>query len=568
MEAAPDGGHAPETIAMHWAQAGRPQRARARYLEAARRDRDRWASRDAIRHYEAALSHGEPRSPRDEAEVRLELATLLNRLDDLPGAIAQATQALAGLTGAKRLQARGHLLLAVAKGRKLLPFEEVQRHAEAAEAIIREHPEPDLQLKLTLHSAGVAWSPGNDLERAAALYEDAVAQCERLGDERELVSTLYLLGRVRFDQGHLDTSEGHFTRACRVAERIGDLGHKGSCTYRLGRLALLRGDHARTLALYHEALGYTKRSGHIEHEATILGALGVIASERGDYDGSLAYFTQCYDLKERLGVRGLWTMLANIALLHNYRGEFERARALAEDSVATARREQYAIVARPLITLSHVALAQGDARLMRHALDLAVVENPALERHDRAIFLESLGHLHRLEGDLKGAEAHLREALALYQGLGHYVYTLNGHIALIRLLLEQGRLGEAQEQLDAALGALSQPSKTDSQSGRLHLLRARLARLRGDLDAASEAMDEAYSHHAANRQARIELIQMLAEGCLLAEARGDDPEPWLNELWDEVPGLTLYPASETAQALRQLDPIDPDIMECVELLTP
>ncbi|MER6945712.1 LuxR C-terminal-related transcriptional regulator [Nonomuraea sp. NPDC000554] len=136
------------------------------------------------------------------------------------------------------------------------------------------------------------------------------------------------------------------------------------------------------------------------------------------------------------------------------------------------------------LQLAHLALARGDLPAARRALDEAEAPAARLGALGGLRTSKMLGTLSFCEGDLEGAERHLRESVEGLAPRGGLVL-LTATVELGLTLLLAGRTGEADEVLTRAR-ALSLEAGDGGTAAWAELALALVRRLRGELEQAQE----------------------------------------------------------------------------------
>jgi predicted ATPase/DNA-binding CsgD family transcriptional regulator len=284
-----------------------------------------------------------------------------------------------------------------------------------------------------LNGAGeLAWSLGNH-PAAQRLLSESVSLARELGDDRELASSLGILGLVLQEQGEMAAGQSSVEEGltlCRQLGRTWDLarlllnagltaqrqrnrlqaaalfqeglplaralGDRYLITFGLthsGTALFLQGEETQAMALMQEGLSIARELGDKRFLAIGLNNLGYRTFLQGDLPRAAALAEEALPIARELGhTPGLGATLDTLARIAHAQGNLEQAEALHLESFSLALEEGYVIWAGyRLIGLARVAEAKGQparaARLLGSAQALidvnehmAPVESAAYER--------------------------------------------------------------------------------------------------------------------------------------------------------------------------------------------
>jgi len=256
------------------------------------------------------------------------------------------------------------------------------------------------------------------LERARALTESATfSQVER-------ADVLFRLGVARYKLNSVQTALALFDEAMKVAEqsefpsdqlRSNILAWRSRCYRNRRDLEAAREDVERALELA-ESLNDKRTTADVYFQASI------IADREGHWVLARSYAERAKAAYEELADRGnLGRLLNNLGGINFLLGHPEEALAFLKDAV-------------------RIALEVGNDAEAAHAVN-------------------GIAQVHLRTGDVERAEEQARYALKLLDGREDELYEIgNAQLVLGRALLEQGRLDEAAEALDAGERAYDQTS--------------------------------------------------------------------------------------------------------------
>jgi tetratricopeptide (TPR) repeat protein len=315
---------------------------------------------------------------------------------------------------------------------------------------------PELEARALSGEATVRLRAG-DVREAIALLERARALSEGTSfSDVERADVLFRLGVARYKLNSIQTSIGLFDEALKVAERSeipsdqlrsNILAWRSRCYRRRRDLEAAREDVERALELA-EGLNDKRTAADVYFQASI------IADREGHWVLARSYAERAKAAYEELSDRGnLGRLLNNLGGINFLLGHPEEAVDFLKDAVG-------------------IALEVGNDAEAAHAVN-------------------GIAQVHLRTGDVKRAEEQARYALEL---LGDRVDEIaeigNAHLVLGRALLEQGRLDEADEALQAGERAYDQLS-SGSHRASAWVAQGDLAARRGDDRAASRLYRQA-----------------------------------------------------------------------------
>ena len=354
---------------------------------------------------------------------------------------------------------RGRVDAALARAEALL---EARRNEEALEEFERVRPAvlatgmPELESRALSGEATVRMRAG-DVREAIALLERARVLSEGTSfSDIERADVLFRLGVARYKLNSIQTSIGLFDEALKVAERSeipsdqlrsNILAWRSRCYRRRRDLEAAREDVERALELA-EGLNDKRTAADVYFQASI------IADREGHWVLARSYAERAKAVYEELSDRSnLGRLLNNLGGINFLLGHPEEAVDFLKDAVG-------------------IALEVGNDAEAAHAVN-------------------GIAQVHLRTGDVTRAEEQARYALEL---LGDRVDETaeigNAQLVLGRALLEQGRLDEADEALQAGERAYDQLS-SGSHRASAWVAQGDLAARRGDDRAAARLYRQA-----------------------------------------------------------------------------
>jgi tetratricopeptide (TPR) repeat protein len=354
---------------------------------------------------------------------------------------------------------RGRVDAALTRAGALL---EARRNDEALEefesirAAVLATGMPELEARALAGEATVRMRAG-DVREAIALLERARALSEGTSfSDVERADVLFRLGVARYKLNSIQTSIGLFDEALKVAERSeipsdqlrsNILAWRSRCYRRRRDLEAAREDVERALELA-EGLNDKRTAADVYFQASI------IADREGHWVLARSYAERAKAAYEELSDRGnLGRLLNNLGGINFLLGHPDEAVDFLKDAVG-------------------IALEVGNDAEAAHAVN-------------------GIAQVHLRTGDVKRAEEQARYALELLgDRLDEIAEIGNAQLVLGRALLEQDRLDEADEALQAGERAYDQLS-SGSHRASAWVAQGDLAARRGDDRAASRLYRQA-----------------------------------------------------------------------------
>jgi CHAT domain-containing protein/Tfp pilus assembly protein PilF len=293
--------------------------------------------------------------------------------------------------------------------------------APAVAAAEKAGPEIAAQL---YRSWGEAFRARDDEENAAKYYQQALAQCRKMGQESMLAAHLLSgLGAIANNQGDLAKAQAYYEQALALREKLapGTLAVAGSYLG-LGNVAADRGALEQADQYYSKALELFQRlTPDSLSMANCYNNLALNAYDRSDLTSAEIYFQKAIALKEKLapGSMTLAGSYGNYGLVIEDHGDLVRAEAQYLQALAIQQKQapNGNSVANTLTNLGNLARERGD--LLRaedyQRQALAIREKISPGSPQAAANLGNLGNLALDAGELDKAEDYLKKALAIQQ---------------------------------------------------------------------------------------------------------------------------------------------------------
>ena len=192
---------------------------------------------------------------------------------------------------ARHLDNRSLVALALSELGKLGGFRgeyaEASRLGAEGLAILEGHAEL-AGLSDALREHGMVSFLAGDVERAAGLFERALAAGLEIGDQRAVANASFSLALTHHVSGRIDLARQHY-EVCLATDRAqSHRGSEGSVLNNLGHLALLEGDLSTARRLLRESLLASREAGDRRRIAFTLSAVAGLIVREGEPERALA----------------------------------------------------------------------------------------------------------------------------------------------------------------------------------------------------------------------------------------------------------------------------------------
>ncbi len=430
-------------------------------------------------------------------------------------------------------------------------WEEAARFFDTVLAAAPELLEARFQLAVVTRRMG-------DWDYADQLHEELMTAA-RADEDAGMMGTVQLAaGTLAWRRGDRESAEALYSQALAAFIEAGDETRAANAQANLGILARTRAEYALAEERMRSALDHYREIDHRFSEARALSNLGRFLIEQGRLDEATDYLQQSLDIRRTLDLpRHVAQTLSALADVDMERGNWQQALVQYEDTLALAREyDSPTLEATAAGDLSTVLRRLGrldEAR--RAAAESYRVAAELGSRGSQAYALLQQGRAEHDFGHWERAIELFEQSRGIYLEIDQPLHVELARVAQAESLTEAGRFEEAAELLEVAARNYEESDLEFIARG-LARAQARLAWLRGDLDAAVDAQRRAY-RMAVERETLLGSLDYGGElGLLLIEASSDAAEV-------EALAAALEPRAEvSASALHFLSRLyserDPD----------
>lgn len=282
------------------------------------------------------------------------------------------------------------------------------------------------------------------LAQAATALQRARHLAERRKDQPLLSSVHQMLGDLEMAQGQYASALTHFQQAHRLAESAGDHGQVAVALTKIANVHLLQGDATQAMAAYQQALPLARTP---QDQITVLYNLGIAYLNQADSNRALDHLERAYRLAEQLGDRPALNKIQNgLAQVYLFQGSGEQALDMYQKVVRSATAAgQTNVLVSALISTGFLHLQQGDLAQAEAAFKQSL---SLIKRHPapmpEAVAWLGLGSVHLQKQQLDAAWQEVGRGLQLGQALGVSRITAVAHSKL-------GQISQARGQWSLAL---------------------------------------------------------------------------------------------------------------------
>ena len=342
----------------------------------------------------------------------------LKALKDLNDALPPNLQEAGGRSGeANTLDNIGETYSSMGQG------PEAFKYFNQALAIWRETGEHGGEA-MTLNSMGRTYANLGEKQRSLEVYNQALALSRTVGNRQDEALTLDNIGRLYRDLGESQTATDYYNQALPVWREIGNRSGEGLVVNDIGRAYEDMGQPQKALEYYEQALPIWRETGIRRGEAMTLNNMGRDYTDLKDPDKALDFDSQALaiwrEVEDRHG-----EALALMTLGWAYSGRKDYGKALASQLGALA-----------------LANAAGDPEV-EGSIETSLMMGLREQHHpEEAIFfgIDAVNNYQQIRKNISGMAKEVQAGFAQSRSATYRT--------LAELLVESGRLGEAEEILD------------------------------------------------------------------------------------------------------------------------
>ncbi|MGB6611819.1 MAG: CHAT domain-containing tetratricopeptide repeat protein [Acidobacteriaceae bacterium] len=316
---------------------------------------------------------------------------------------------------------------------------------------------------LSLNNLGVVYKRLGEPQKALDYDNQALAVNREIGDRANQASNLANIGLNYVDLGDPQKALDYDNQALLLSRQVGDRNDEAAVLVNMGNIYGKLGQPQKALDYFNQALPVQHQIAARDDEARTLNNIGLAYSDLGDKQKTLDYYGQALDLYRQVGdpdgqadvlndrgfaLTGLGDPrkalddLNQALVLYRQAGDLSgQANTLTNTGVAYSKlgdkQKSLDHYAQALPLAGEIADPFLQALICYYMMDAHSAAEPAL-----AIFFgkQAINYLQKVRGNLQGMDSGLEKSFLTYKDSYYH--------DLAKLLIDQGRLPEAQQVLD------------------------------------------------------------------------------------------------------------------------
>jgi CHAT domain-containing protein/tetratricopeptide (TPR) repeat protein len=317
---------------------------------------------------------------------------------DEPGA-SEAAFLIAQQSGTCRLEVRSNNAKA-ASGRYSVRIEELRTATERDST--RVTAEKTLADGVRLDAKGTVTARLSAIEK----FESLIPLWRTLSDPDREALTLFLLGNVHSDLGHLQKALEIDSQALDLARSIGDRRLEGMIIHETALAYSRLGDKPEALRYYEQALKAHREVSNQLAEATTLNSIGSVYDAMGEPHKALEYFSQSLPLREALhDVAGQARTLNNMGVAYELLGQYQKALELYAQALPLRKESgDDKGLATTLHNMANILANLGELERARDYFEQSLlIRRPTGDIRGEMLTLHAMGSLYFARGEMDKA---------------------------------------------------------------------------------------------------------------------------------------------------------------------
>ncbi len=315
-----------------------------------------------------------------------------------------------------------------------------------------------LLLARALNQEARSFEKQGKLDDALSTAEEAARISEAAGERAEVAKALAISGIVRFDQGSFGDAADAYHRALTTQREIGDMSGAATTLNNLANALGALGDLSGSIKMLNEALTVFQEVGDKHSAAAVLGSIAARTLQQGDLKQGKKMLEEGLAASQEIGDQErASTALYNLGEVLRWQGDLKGARKMYEQSQALSNKiGDQSGVAYALYSLGDVSTAEGSlSAALDYYIKSITLRTQMGEKGNAAESQMALAFLQFEDGDFAGAESTLRPVREEFRQEGLGDDEILADILLARVLLSQGKVADAQQEISAAQGLLA-----------------------------------------------------------------------------------------------------------------
>ena len=316
----------------------------------------------------------------------------------------------------------------------------------------------------TLGNVGIVYDLLSNYPEALRFYNEGLALHRELGNRIGEANTLGNIGIVYEKLSNYPEALRFHNDSLALTRELGNRTGEAQTLGNIGTVYQLLSNYPEALRFHNDSLALTRELGNRTGEADTLIAIGIVYGQLSDYPEALRFFNEGLALKRELGDRfGEALALGNIGLVYQRLNNYPEALRFYNDSLTLKR--ELGDRAGEAITLGNIGIVyrrlSNYPEALRFYNESLALKRELGNRAGEAITLSNIGGLLSIQDEPELATIFFKAAVQQYEAIRRdnleldqdlqdsYTGSIEGtYRSLADLLLEQGRIPEAQQVLD------------------------------------------------------------------------------------------------------------------------
>ena len=313
-----------------------------------------------------------------------------------------------------------------------------------------------------LGNLGNAYLRLGQYQQAINLYEQVLTNMQDIDSRVGEGLVLGNLGTVYLNLSQYQRAIGLYEQQLVITREIGDKDGEGTALGNLGNAYLIIGEYQQAIELFEQSLEIAQNVGNKIQEGSVLGSFGSLYLNLGQYQQAIVFYEQQRVIAEEIGDRAEeGNALGSLGNAYLSLGQHQRAiRFYEQQQVITQEIGDKDGEGNVLGNLgnAYFSLSQYQEAIELYGQALLITREIG-DKDGEGITLSNLGVLFETQGQPELAIAFYKQSIDVRErirrdlsdqtNLQSYTETIAGtYRALADLLLEQGRILEAQQVLE------------------------------------------------------------------------------------------------------------------------
>jgi len=273
----------------------------------------------------------------------------------------------------------------------------------------------------SLGNLGLAYKNSGQIDKAIEYYEQALAICRKIGNQKNETYWLNRLGIAYQDSGQTDKAIKCYEMALIICRKNDYRQEECYCLENMGLIYKLLAQVEKVIKYYEQGLEISRKIKDQQKECRFLEALGFEYQDLGDVHKAEEYYDQALVISRQCEYK--WCegfVLCNLGVLYNNLGQVEKAIKYSEQSLVIER-------------------GIGDQNTVGHILRNLGISYDTLGQVEKSIeYFKKALHISRKIGDKRHESSDLNSIGLAYSNLGQLEKSIKYYEQLLHINKEIG----------------------------------------------------------------------------------------------------------------------------------